>query len=385
MNLDLCHTTRASAVQVLSFLAIAVAGACGGDDADLSGAAGDVLRLTRFEIVDRDGFGAPIVAYSFLAPADWRLEGDVRWNPSARCPFDLVSVQARVSDPGGDRFFEIFPGYATQWIETYAAMGAASHGTCATARPMSPADFIRQAFVPGFRPAASVSGIEARPGAAEAYHRHVLRREGEQLRRSGVRVQVDAAEARLRYDTGSGPAEEWVVATSTVGTLDVLQMTFIENVMSFGAPASELDASRRLFGAIVGSYRINPVWERAVMNVIESVSAAQAAGRIAEIGRIRADSRRLFDEWSASVDRRDTDWRRRMAADDDLHRQFTEAIRGTETYRDPLDSGVSWELPNDYEYVWKTATDEFILTNNVDYNPNEALNSSDWEQMRVER
>lgn len=35
--------------------------------------AGPVLRLKRFDIMDSNGFGRPVVAASFLAPSDWRL------------------------------------------------------------------------------------------------------------------------------------------------------------------------------------------------------------------------------------------------------------------------------------------------------------------------
>lgn len=61
----------------------------------------EILRLKRFEIMDREGFGEPAVAVSFLAPADWQLEGGVTWNATAPCVFDLVSIHARVRDKDG--------------------------------------------------------------------------------------------------------------------------------------------------------------------------------------------------------------------------------------------------------------------------------------------
>jgi hypothetical protein len=72
-----------------------------------------------------------------------------------------------------------------------------------------------------------------------------------------------------------------------------------------------------------------------------------------------------------------------MASQDRVHRQFVEAIRGTQSYVDPHSAGTSWELPNEYEHVWKTASDEFILTNDVNYDPNVANQESKWERMRT--
>ena len=59
----------------------------------------------------------PIVALSFLAPAHWRLDGGIRWNPRSRNPFDVVSMNARVVDPKSGRAFELFPGYMSQWSD----------------------------------------------------------------------------------------------------------------------------------------------------------------------------------------------------------------------------------------------------------------------------
>jgi hypothetical protein len=264
---------------------------------------------------------------------------------------------------------------------------------CRNAPPLTSSEFISRAFVPGFRSGASVLRTDEKPAVARAKREKVLAIEGPDLARHRTDIRVDATQARISYGTESGKAEEWVLATSTITSMPVpmtgaetrQEMTVVDDVIGFKAPAGELDTNERLFAAILSSYRLNPAYEKAVRNVIISVSEIRTQGQTAQIQSLRQQSRRIFDDWNASIDRRDAEWTQRMAVQDQVQRQFTEAIRGTQTFADPYDSGTSWELTNDYEYVWKTATDEFILTNDINYNPNVDLNSNDWQQMRATR
>lgn len=354
---------------------------------------GDILRLKRFEIVDNQGFGKPVVAMSFLAPADWKLEGGVTWNPSAPCFLDLVSASGLVTAPDGQRKFQIFPKYFSMWIvDPQTNQGMRASQPCRFAQPLNAANFISQAFIPGYRPGAKILKTEQRPEAAKAMHNKVIAYEGSDLQRYQVSFNVDAVEATLAYASQAGNVKEWVLATSTItkmptpdiygGTTQMVN-TFAENILGFSAPADELDANRKLFAVIIASFRINPEWEKAVRDVMESVNSKRVAGQLAQIKAIRQQTSRLFSEWDAAIDRRDAAWTKRMESQDKLFQNFTEAIRGTETFRDPIDASKSWELTNEYEYVWKTPLDEFIMTNDINYNPNVELNSSDWQKMKV--
>ncbi len=353
----------------------------------------DMLRLKRFEVVDRQGFGKPVVAMRFLAPAEWKMEGGITWNVTTSCVLELVSTHVRVSEPNGRRAFEIFPKYVSKWIADPATNQMMSNTEpCRTAPPMSSAEFISKAFIPGFRTGARVLKTLSRPKVALAQREKVLAIEGEDIPRYHVNIRTDAVQARIAYPTDAGNAEEWVLATSTISSMPMMtpmgmqtmqQTTFMENVLGFKTPAGELDKNERLFATIIASFKINPAYEMAVRNTIIQVSQTKVAGQMEQIRAARARSRRLFRDWNASIDRRDKEWKQRMAASDKVNRQFTEAIRGTQTFHDPFDSDKSWELTNDYKYVWKTPTDEFIMTNDINFNPNEALNNDNWEKMQT--
>jgi hypothetical protein len=353
----------------------------------------EVLRLKRVELVDSTGFGQPIVAMSFLAPVDWQMTGRVSWNPAAPCVFNLVSARAEVADPGSPRRFEIFPKYSSQWIadpQTNQIMGAGL--PCHSAPPVSASDYVSQVFVPGFRSGATVLDLQARPEAARAMHQKILAYEGSDIARYQGTVQVEAVEGRIAYDGRSGRMEERLLATTTVATVPMtsatggmtqMLSTFAEHVLGFSAPAGELDANSGLYGVMISSFRINPVWEKAVRDVMTAVNQRRVAGQLAAINAIRSQTGRLFDEWNRSIDRRDAEWTQRMHAQDRVFRNFTEAIRGTQTFADPHAPGGAWEMSNAYEYVWKSPTDEFVLTNDINFNPNVALQRNDWAQMKA--
>ncbi|MGI9484937.1 MAG: hypothetical protein ACR2RF_03440, partial [Geminicoccaceae bacterium] len=75
------------------------------------------------------------------------------------------------------------------------------------------------------------------------------------------------------------------------------------------------------------------------------------------------------------------DWKRQMDQQDRTHQRWNEAIRGTATFQDPESPDASYELTNDYEHVWRSGTDEIILTNDPNYNPNESVGGG-WNPLR---
>lgn len=108
------------------------------------------------------------------------------------------------------------------------------------------------------------------------------------LPRIGRPGRFDAAQARIAYDTEAGRLEESVLATSTISALGApvgMEMAFVENVLGFATPASELEAGERLFGAILAAY------EEAVRQVIERVHQTQIQGQWAQIQALRSQSR----------------------------------------------------------------------------------------------
>ena len=328
----------------------------------------EALRLKRFDIMDWEGFGQPVVAASLLAPADWRLEGGVRWNPQWKCPHEMVYMQARLVSPDGQMAFEIFPIYGWKWDSNPMMLEMMRYDGCPVSQPFDAASYVARYFVPGYRQGAAVISSEQQPAVAQAAYDKLIQRGG-----SIFNPRFDATRSRISFSGPSGATEEWVLVT--VGVLHTggsSLLTMADGVASFRAPQGQLDRNERLFGTIVGSMRANPVHVNAVRAVQQQIIEIQNRGFRERMRIIRDSNQRMFDDWNESIEQRDIDWRRQMDQQDRTHQRWNEAIRGTTTYEAPELPGVSYELPSDYEHVWRSGTDEIILTNDPNYNPNES-------------
>jgi hypothetical protein len=72
--------------------------------------AADVLRLRKVEVIDTQGWGQPVVAYALFAPADWRVEGGIRWNAQWHCMYtDMIVNQLHITSANNRYAFELFP------------------------------------------------------------------------------------------------------------------------------------------------------------------------------------------------------------------------------------------------------------------------------------
>ena len=345
-------------------------------------ASGSFIRLKQFQIMDPTGFARPVVAASLLAPADWKLEGGVRWNAGYSCPSDMVTTAVRLTSPDGRMGFEVFPNYMAQWSDdpsyNQLVMQAAQMGGgsgCPLAQPMDARTFVGQVFAPGFRQGAQV--LDAQPNqdvAAEAYQKAVAQTSAA----TGQRLEMDAARVRIAYQD----QEEWIVTTVgrlatpglTMAGMVYNYITFTDKEIGFRAPRGKLDANEALFATMMASIRVNPQWQNAVDQTHRNIAQIQAKGA--------ADRSRIISQTSNEIlDMQMEGWRNRQESQDRSMQKWSQTMRGVETYTDP-GSGTSWELTSGYDHVWKTGSDEFLLTNDSNFNPNVSLPDATWTQMQ---
>ena len=62
---------------------------------------------------------------------------------------------------------------------------------------------------------------------------------------------------------------------------------------------------------------------------------------------------------------------------------FDQNIRGVQTFRDPT-SGRTMELSNLYDHAWLNGSNEYIMSDNPNFNPNGQL-SGNWNQLQPVR
>lgn len=347
----------------------------------------DGVQLKKFQIVDASGFERPIVAIQLLAPADWKLEGGVRWNPNYRCSADMVSAHARLVSPDTRYAFEIFPIYMTEWLDddmarNYHIQAVQNGGRgCPVAQTWNTQQFVSQVLVPGFRPGARVVAAEERPDVARKLYETT-----QQVMGANARVEVDSARVRLEYEG----QEEWIVGSAMRMIMNApsmtaamygqtggsfYRMTTSDRVFGFRAPRGELDANQALFERMVSSLQLNPQWQQRVNQVRANITSSNSKAAM--------ERSRLASKTNQEIMQMNHDsWKRRQEISDRGQREFTEYIRGTETYSDQS-TGDQWELESGYNQVWKNGTDDFLYSNDANFNPNVELDSGNWNELPV--
>jgi hypothetical protein len=345
-------------------------------------------RLRMVEVQDEQGFGQPVVALRFLVPASWRVEGGVRWNVPPQCTGELVDVHVRATADDGMHGFEIFPSRVWHWSDDPAdielwRIDATLGNRCTVAPPMGAADFLIEGLPEGFRPPFEVLSVEALPAVAK-----VLAAESTQLQAMNLPFQADAARVRVRYDSGSGPIEEWLTAgvfdvpmqaissgAAMQGhmTMTIQHISSASRVFGFRAPAGRLQEQERLFATMVASVQVNPVWEAALGQVALNLAQIELQG-----ARERS---RIWSEAMAEVGRTQMGaWEAQQASQSRLAEAWGQTMRGVETFVDPSTSEAV-ELSAGFDAAWSNGVGEYLLSDKPGFDPNAVFADQSWSRL----
>lgn len=357
-----------------------------------------IYRMRPHVVIDQRGFEKPMPALRLLLPADWQFQGRVEYSQTIGCHADLVQVVFQARSADGRLQLELFPNHHWQWATDpnlvqmlqANARQAAAYGRheCDIARPLGAADYLRQQVLPKARPGAQVLETEPLPDLARNMNAQVQEQQRLAARQGlQVRAQVDAARVRVAYSRQGADVEEWLacvtVAASvpaptfnrTTGRMGQTLSTQCAAFLVFGmsAPRGELAGHERLFDMILATVRADPEWEGRVLQAIGNLNAADSKGAMdrAAIARqtgqaIAESSKKGFEERSRRQDR--------------SFAQFDEYIRGVQTYRNPA-TGEQVQLSNQYGRAWCNGNDEYVLSDQPGFNPNQALRGN-WTELQ---
>jgi hypothetical protein len=360
-------------------------------------------RMKLVKVYDREGWSQPVEAYRILIPSDWKIDGWVRWRQdSIGCPDNIIDVGARAIAPDGVTGFEIFPPYNWQWVQdpqmrqalrqqeerNVQFLGPSSRGC-----PMIPAntadDVLRNYIVPQYRKGARLVASEPLPDVARATDAQV-RANFAPLLQAGLLAgyRVDAGRVRLASTVQGRAAEEYVSATLTVVQQSTPSMTAamqgqMGNSFTYGmsaynfiatrAPQGQLGAKSKLFASIVESVRPNQMWLNAIQQVVINMKNTQIKGAADRA----AIWRKAQQEISAIHNQV---YKQQQAVNDRLAAQFSQTIRGVETYVDPT-TKEAVELTSGYKQYWTNGQNEYILSDDSNFNPSVALKEN-WRLMQ---
>lgn len=354
-------------------------------------------RLKQIKIMDTQGFGQPVEVARLLIPADWRAEGGVTWDGTQmRCPMNIIKIQFRATAPDGVTGIEFSPGHMWQsasdssMLQILRQQAAAGAG-CDVGPPSGAVDFLRQLVVPRLRPSARVTGSEPLPAVTQAKQTLLAQTYGPMVQAGYVRsYRADAASVRVTYTQNGQSTEESMsttvisVAMASANTAALMQgqvnmsaatYTMVsEGVFSTRFPAGKFD--NKLAATIVASIRPNPQYQAAVSQFLANM------GGIAQRGAI--DRARIWQEAGRQISATISQtYQHQQAVQDRAAQQFSQTIRGVETYVNPS-TGANVELTGGYDNAWVNHRGEYLLSDRPGFNAAVALQEN-WTQLKKAR
>jgi hypothetical protein len=332
-----------------------------------------VTRFRRISVEDRQVIGGEAV--SFLVPTVWKVEGGIVWRPHPALP---ASAQLRAFDPSTLQQVEAFPSFPFTWGDNCGPgkimpVGSSWFGNEVHPPFNSAQQCLETTIIPRIRGSVRwrVTQREKLPQLAAAQQQNSP---GD----PNTRVFFDAARIRIEYELNGAPVEEdifGVMQTAMVpaGNI-VIQVT--ERIVAMRANRGHLEAARPVQLAIVNSSKINPEWFNKYAQLVDFFVRA----KIREIHAVGEFSRALSQTSNQISQERMKQWEETNRRQDRIDREWSEYIRGTETYNDPV-RGEPVELPSGHNHAWVSRGGEYILTSNPNFNPNVEMRG-DWVEMK---
>lgn len=333
------------------------------------------LKLRKIEVHD-PGIGC--TAFSMLVPDGWKHEGGVVWQHQYS---NLASGKFRVSDPQSAAVLEVFPVIPACWDESGGmisfSQGQNYMGNLVYPPPRDAREYAERYFVPGYRASAralKVVGQTPLPDVAREVEKNV--------QEAGVQKSVSAGKVRLEYEEGGKAIAEDVYLTIVRARSPLMpSMTIwsLEHQYSFRAEKERLDALAPLLQAMVASVRVDLRWYAGYAQVVELQRQGQMQS-IRDAGELSRRISRNNDEILASMR---SSWQARQASQDRMAREFSESIRGVETYHQPFEEREI-QLPSGYRDVWTNRAGEYVFSNDAGYDPNVGATQG-WQRLEPAR
>jgi hypothetical protein len=360
-----------------------------------SGSGGDrffvMKQVTMNEPTFHQGQGG--TAYTLMVPTTWQFKGWVNSNATEYgCFADWFAAAGEGTSADGSIDMQFLPQSTFQYADDPAAQQQMQRQNqldarvgmkpCPVRAPMHAADFLRQEFIARYAKGRTVVSVDPFPELEQiARHRLGLPPDNSGAGANGVRT--EAARARLAYNDASGkPVEEWISAAVVVRTLPggggrgAMYDWHVILLMSFRAPQGKLDQNDKLFQLIASTLHADPQWQQYSNGVITALyrkKQEEAAKQSAAIAQLQAYAIATINSVTANQQR--GSYNSAFGAD--------QLIREVQTFRDPS-TGATFELSNKYDHAWLNGSNEYVMSDDPNFNPNGHINGN-WTSLQPVR
>jgi hypothetical protein len=334
-------------------------------------------------------------AYDLLIPTTWTFKGWVNvGDADGGCFADWFSVYGQANSPDSTVRFQMLPGATWQYVDDPAIRQQLEQQNqrdqqykmkpCPVRAPIHVADFLRDELIPKvFKKTRTrtIVSIEPDPELDRVARRRLGLSAGSNGARTGD-VRIEAARARVAFDEMDGhAAEAWVTAVIVVRTIPseghgAYYDWHAVDVMTFVAPKGQLDGNGKLFNLIASTVRPDAKWQSYSNGVIATLYQKKRDEMAKQQTIIAQFQMHVAQTIMGVVANQQAGANRAAYGADKL-------IRGVQTYQDPA-SGRTVELSNLYDHAWSNGSNEYVMSDDPNFNPNGALNG-DWSALQPVR
>ncbi len=330
-----------------------------------------VYAVQKLDIADANGFERPLVAGTILAPAGWSIQGGIVWSPLGACGPDFAS-NVSLRSPDGASSVRVVPVPSWSGSRANFPIDKSQSQQCPEAFYTTAREFL-EASAQRLFPGARVIDYRALPERTKPLE--------DMMAQMPPLTPVEGYDARLYFEAGEvlvGYSENGREMRAAISTLATISRTRMADMMNPGqvaldqiagspselfivsAPNGALDLAMR--GRIQKSTRFNPEWMGKINAYLAEKNRIAAKGA-AERHAIRMDAIKKQGEIINGM------YEDRQLTSDRGQREFIEAVRGVETYDDPVYGGPV-QLDNTYDHAWRVnGQDAYLMTNDVNFNP----------------
>lgn len=322
--------------------------------------AAQTLHVQRVDILDRHGFDQTVPAASILVPVGWQDNGGIAWGIQDNCNHYGYNFSWFAAEPSGAAGVAVLP--IVRWVGQQQDYNACPILEVNSARQLL--GLLAAEFVPGSR----VLDYRPRPD--------LLKEAGLQNSRHDngygvVEQSVDAGEVLIAFIDDNGHEMRGVLSAAVIGWRSTFRGA------SYGMPDTVLSGGSNLpaflhfarngtldFGlgeTVRKTITPNRQWAQAIArhHYIIDKDRRQTAFNISQIYHdANQEINRIIHEG----------YQERSEIQDRIHREQIEAIRGVETFHDPINGGTV-QLDNSFDQAWQLEDGTFVLTNDAFFEP----------------
>lgn len=359
-------------------------------------ASGSYLRMKQVQIIapvvdpklgnGKDPVNLPVL--DLLIPTTWDFKSNVAFNTTSGCISDSFSVSWEAKSADGSISFQGAPDSSWQYADDPAALHNltdpsrrqinAEGKPCPVKKPMKAEDYFRQNVFTVFPSGSTVVSVEPFPELNQMARKRLGLPPDDAGKAGDSRT--DAIRAHVEFQKDDKAMEAWVALVVVTRTFRQGRGAFYDchaiDVMALRALKGKLDANDKLFKVMISSLRREGKWQ------------AYSNGWIAWRYQVEAKKEAQIDAIIANFQNQVAQTLMGVTANQQqgsLNAAFgaDQGIRGVQTFRNPA-TGATMELSNLYDHAWLNGSNEYIMSDDPNFNPNGQL-SGNWNQLQPVR